>query len=171
MRPSAMMTRPRSSTVSARLARGWRRSTLLLVAVSVLLFGLCVGRGSARAESAPDFRVIVNPDNPSTALSRDVLTDAFLKRTTRWNDGETIRPVDQRPESAVRRRFSDSVLQRSVAAVKSYWQQRIFSGRDLPPPELDSDDAVVSYVVKHRGAVGYVSGTAKLDRAKSVAVQ
>jgi ABC-type phosphate transport system substrate-binding protein len=125
----------------------------------------------AWAETTPDFRVVVNPDNPSTALNRDFLTDAFLKRTTRWNDGETIHPVDQRPDSLVRRRFSDGVLQRSVAAVKSYWQQRIFSGRDLPPPELDSDDAVVSYVLKHRGAVGYVSGAAKLDRAKAVAIQ
>jgi ABC-type phosphate transport system substrate-binding protein len=99
------------------------------------------------------------------------LIDVFLKRTTRWNDGEAIRPVDQRPDSTARRRFSETILQRSVAAVKSYWQQRIFSGRDLPPPELDSDDAVVSYVTKHRGAVGYVSGTAKLERAKPVQIQ
>jgi hypothetical protein len=55
--------------------------------------------------------------------------------------------------------------------VKNYWQQRIFSGRDLPPPELDSDEAVVSYVLSHRGALGYVSGAAKLDKAKPVAVQ
>ncbi len=140
---------------------------LLLVATASVL----VDRGTASAQSVPDFRVIVHPDNPSTSLSRDTLTDSFLKRTTRWADGEIIRPVDQRSDSTVRRRFSDSVLQRSVAAVKSYWQQRIFSGRELPPPELDSDEAVVSYVMKHRGAVGYVSGAAKLERAKPVQVQ
>ena len=78
--------------------------------------------------------------------------------------------VDQRSTSNARQRFSDSVLRRSVAAVKNYWQQRIFSGRDLPPPELESDEAVVSYVVNHRGALGYVSGSAKLDKAKPVAV-
>ena len=137
----------------------------------VLGGGLLIDRGPAAAESVADFRVIVHPDNPSTSLSRDALTDSFLKRTTRWGDGETIRPVDQRSDSAVRRRFSDSVLQRSVAAVKSYWQQRIFSGRELPPPELESDEAVVSYVMKHRGAVGYVSGAAKLERARPVQVQ
>jgi ABC-type phosphate transport system substrate-binding protein len=165
------MTCFRSPIGPTRLARGRRRSAVLLAGLSLLVVGLFAWRGSASAEATADFRVIVNPDNPSAALNRDFLTDAFLKRTTRWNDGETIHPVDQRSDSVVRRRFSDSVLQRSVAAVKSYWQQRIFSGRDLPPPELDSDDAVVSYVVKHRGAVGYVSGTAKLDRAKSVAIQ
>jgi hypothetical protein len=41
----------------------------------------------------------------------------------------------------------------------------------LPPPELDSDEAVVRYVLKHRGAIGYVSASAKLERAKTVSVQ
>jgi len=127
--------------------------------------------GSARAENVPDFRIIVHPENPSTLLSRDFLVDAFLKRVTRWSDGETIRAVDQKPSALARRRFSESVLARSVAAVKNYWQQRIFSGRELPPPELESDEAVVAYVLKHRGAIGYVSGGAKLDRVKPVQIQ
>ena len=154
---------------SSGAARRVRRRALL--ASLLLATGVLIARGVARAESTPEFRVIVHPDNPSTALSRDFLIDAFLKRTTRWNDGETIRPVDQRPDSVTRRRFSRAVLQRSVAAVKSYWQQRIFSGRELPPPELESDEAVLSYVTKHRGALGYVSGAAKLDGAKLVQIQ
>jgi len=49
-----------------------------------------------------------------------------------------------------------------VEAVRRYWQQCIFSGRSVPPPELDSDEAIVRYVAKYRGAVGYVSADAKL---------
>jgi hypothetical protein len=161
----------RSLSALRRLPWTRRRFAVLLAIFAVFGAFAAAAQQSAWAESPPDFRVIVHPDNPSTGLSRDFLTDAFLKRVTRWGDGETLRPVDQRADSIVRRRFSDNVLQRSVAAVKSYWQQRIFSGRDLPPPELDSDEAVVSYVLKHRGAVGYVSGNAKLDGAKPVAVQ
>jgi ABC-type phosphate transport system substrate-binding protein len=152
---------PRSSA-----ARPTRRALLW----SVLgLFTL--GGRIAQGESKVPFRVLVHPDNPATSLSRDFVADVFLKRTTRWDDGEATRPVDQRADTGVRRTFSDSVLRRSVAAVKRYWQQRIFSGRDLPPPELDGDDAVVGYVLKHRGAVGYVSGAAKIDRTKAVSVQ
>jgi len=136
------------------------------------LFGLCaLGGRSAGAEAAPEFRVLIHPENPTTSLSKDFVTDLFLKRVTRWRDGEAVHPVDQRADSGVRKSFSDDVLRRSVSAVKRYWQQRIFSGRDLPPPEFDSDEAVVSYVLKHRGAIGYVSGRAKLDRAKSILVQ
>ena len=150
-----------------------RRHTVAVAAlglgISLALLGSLVRR--ADAESAPDFRVIVHPDNPSNALERDFLVDVFLKRVTRWSDGESIHPVDQKASSYVRKRFSGTVLQRSVAAVKSYWQQRIFSGRELPPPELESDEAVVAYVLKHRGAVGYVSGAAKLEHVKAVQIQ
>jgi len=131
-----------------------------------------IGRGSALADArAPDFRVIVHPKNPTDSASRTFLTDAFLKKKTRWDDGEAIRPVDREPKASVRQKFSKSVLKRSVAAVRSYWQQRIFSGRGVPPPELDSDEDVVSYVLEHRGAVGYVSGTAELHGAKVVKVR
>lgn len=144
---------------------------LVLCLLLTLLSALCIDLGLARAEAPPELRIIVHPDNPSGGLEREFLSDVYLKRTTRWGDGETIRPVDQRADSAVRHSFSEHVLQRSVAAVKRYWQQRIFSGRDLPPPELESDEAVIEYVVKHHGAIGYVSGGAKLGRAKSVPIR
>jgi hypothetical protein len=62
-------------------------------------------------------------------------------------------------------------LKRTVAAVRSYWQQRIFSGRDVPPPELDSDASVIAYVERTPGAVGYVSGDAKLGSSRELQVQ
>lgn len=126
-----------------------------------------------RADSrGPAYQVIVNPNNPSVAVDREFLADAFLKKTTTWpKGGETIRPVDLPPRSAVRRQFSEEILHRSVAEVKGYWQQRIFSGRDVPPPELDADEDVVRYVLKYEGAVGYVSGGANLGEARPLRVQ
>lgn len=125
----------------------------------------------ARAGENVEFRVIVGPESPNTSLPREMLAEAFLKTTTRWSDGEPIRPVDQRPDSTVRKAFSEGILKRTVAAVRSYWQQRIFSGRDVPPPELDSDEAVVRYVTEHRGAVGYVSASTRTGEAKVVTVK
>jgi ABC-type phosphate transport system substrate-binding protein len=139
------------------------------VIVAVAL-ALCVVR-MARATPPAAYVVIVNAENPSTGVSRKFITDAFLKKATRWAHGELIRPVDQTADSAVRRKFSDDVLKRSVAAVRSYWQQLIFAGRDVPPPEVGTDEAVVEFVLKHTGAVGYVSGAAKLGGAKVVNVE
>ena len=79
--------------------------------------------------------------------------------------------VDLRVDNASRRQFSEEVLKRSVGAVRSYWQQRIFSGRDVPPPELESDEAVIAFVAKNPAAVGYVSGTAKLAGVRELAIR
>jgi ABC-type phosphate transport system substrate-binding protein len=121
--------------------------------------------------SRPAFVVIVNPSNQASALDQTFVADAFLKKITHWSNDEVIRPADLLPASQVRRRFSEDVLRRSVEAVKGYWQQRIFSGRDVPPPEFGSDEEVVQYVLKYPGAIGYVSANASLGGARVVTVR
>ncbi len=146
------------------------RALPILVA-GLMLMSAAMG-ARVRADSRPPaYAVIVNPSNPADVVDRAFLADAFLKKNTSWPGGETIHPVDLAPSSPVRREFSEEVLHRSVAEVKAYWQQRIFSGRDVPPPELDTDDDVVQYVLKHDGAVGYVSVEAHLNGTKLVAIR
>ncbi|HEY4012821.1 MAG TPA: hypothetical protein VGM06_05765 [Polyangiaceae bacterium] len=142
---------------------------LLWRIVAAALCALVVFQAHA-ATPAPAFQVVVDRSNALTAVDRRFLADAFLKKVTTWPDGSIIRPADLAPSSSVRRRFSEEVIRRSVEAVKGYWQQRIFSGRDVPPPELDGDDAMVEYVLKHQGAVGYVSGAANVDGLKVLSV-
>jgi hypothetical protein len=116
------------------------------------------GSPPARAgETGPAFFIVINAQNPRASIDRRLLADVFLKRVRHWEDGRGVLPADQRADSATRRAFTELVLKRSVAAVRSYWQQRIFSGRDVPPPELDSDAAVFAFVARYDGAIGYVS--------------
>jgi ABC-type phosphate transport system substrate-binding protein len=125
------------------------------------LAGLLLIAGTVWGQTAaPPYRVIVHPQNQAGAVTRRFLAEAFLKKTTRWADGEVIHPVDLGPDSPTRARFTEDVLSRSVGAVKSYWQQLIFAGRDLPPPEMESDAAIIRYVLHNQGAVGYISGDA-----------
>lgn len=152
--------------------RRWRRRRF---ALSALALGAALSLGdlghAARADEIPEFRVVVHPSNSLRSVNRTFLADAFLKKVTRWEDGEMIRPVDLRPSSGVRQRFTESVLKRSVEAVRRYWQQRIFSGRNVPPPELESDESVVAHVARSPGAVGYVSGAAKLHGVRELSIK
>jgi ABC-type phosphate transport system substrate-binding protein len=126
---------------------------------------------SLGSPSGGEFLIIVHADNPETSITREQLTQAFFKRTTRWSTGQPIRPVDLRPDSPTRSAFSDKVLKRSVVAVRTYWQQRIFSGRELPPPELETDAAVLNFVQNSSGSIGYVSVHTKLNAVKVISVQ
>jgi ABC-type phosphate transport system substrate-binding protein len=138
---------------------------------TVALFAAAFLAQAAAPPRAAAYRIICHPSNPDDLPTRQFLEDAFLKRTTRWPSGEKIRPVDLAPSSPVRRQFSDEVLRRPVEAVRSYWQQRIFAGRELPPPEVDDDEEVVKFVLRHPGAVGYVSGGASLGGVKVLTVK
>ncbi|HEY0715669.1 MAG TPA: hypothetical protein VGF45_23505 [Polyangia bacterium] len=147
------------------------------MALLLLALGLSRGRfpAAARAQPvpapAPVFLIVVHGDHPEESIDGRFLGRVFLKKSTTWPDGSPVRPVDQRMDSRVRQRFSEQVLQRSVIAVRNYWQQLIFTGRAVPPPELDSDEAVIRYVLRYRGAVGYVSGTANVGSAKVLKIR
>lgn len=145
----------------------------MIVGAALGAVALCAGLAPVASQSAPKggYQIIRNPSNPIEAVDRQFLEDAFLKKRTAWPDGAMIRPVDLGPGSAARRRFSDDVLKRPVDAIRSYWQQRIFAGRELPPPELGSDADVVRFVLRERGAIGYVSSGAALDGARPLTIK
>ena len=149
----------------------WRFHPGWLLSLLAAVLGAALGPARPLAASMPAYRLIVNPQNGATSVDRRFVADAFLKKITRWPDGESVHPVDLSPEAPARARFSEEVIRRSVSAVKSYWQQLVFSGRDVPPPELDRDEDVIGYVLRFPGAIGYVSSTANVDRVKVVTLK
>ena len=166
------MNLPRSTKAGPSASRRFARRLFVFGGACLVLAASWAESSSAWAEAPAAFVVVVNARNPIAEADREFLADVFLKKVSRWGDGESVRPVDLRPDSPTRRDFSQRVLRRPIAAIRSYWQQCIFSGRDVPPPELDSDAAVLRYVAKQRGGVGYVSASVALSAdVKVIAVR
>ena len=159
----------RASALLRQLVRSKRARTTarlaLLVAALVSLVGV-----PAPAENT-SFLVIVNSENPTQAIGTDALSRIFMKKTKAWEDGNSILPVDLGGSSDTRKDFSRSVHGRSATAIKNHWQRRVFSGRGTPPPELESEDAVVMYVRYKRGAIGYVSTGTDLTGVHALKLQ
>ena len=120
--------------------------------------------------AAGGFRLVANPSVRAGQLSKSAASAIFLKKTVKWDDGSTIIAVDQVEKSAVRATFTTAVHGKSPAAVKSFWQQQIFSGRDVPPVEKSSDSEVLAYIRSTAGAIGYVSEAADTSGLKVVEV-
>jgi ABC-type phosphate transport system substrate-binding protein len=125
----------------------------------------------ATAGAEPGVRVVVNEANPVSSLSRDELSDRFLKKVSFWADGTLVLPVDQAEDAAVRDTFTREILRKSSSALRAYWHQRIFSGRDIPPLQKDDDAAVLAFVRRNRGAIGYVSAEAPVAGVKVIVVR
>jgi ABC-type phosphate transport system substrate-binding protein len=136
-----------------------------LVLLSSLLVLVVVGAAPSRAE-AQGFRVVIHPSNPATALPKAQVSQLFLKKVTRWPDGRTVKPVEPPARSSAREAFCEAVHGKSSSAVRSYWNQLIFTGRDVPPVEKESDEEVVAYVRGNEAAIGVVSTGAALAGVK-----
>src|SRR5688500_8266762 len=95
----------------ARFDRSRRRLLGLALLCALPLVALAA-RSPADA-AMPEFRVVAHPGHPEGSVERAFLADAFLKKVTRWNSGETGRPADLRPNAGARRRFTEVVLKRS----------------------------------------------------------
>jgi ABC-type phosphate transport system substrate-binding protein len=128
-------------------------------------------RYSAQAR-AREFMVVVNSANPLTTIAKDQLSRIFMKRVATWPDGKAAEPVDLPTSDGVRIAFTKTVHGKSVGAVRAFWQQQIFSGRDVPPPEKANAAEVIEFVSTHVGAVGYVPASATLAAGtKAIALE
>lgn len=143
-----------------------KKGMLVLIVVSLM-----VGGSVAVAEEPLTFKVIIHATNPTKQLSKQELSQLFLKKVKHWKDWkETVLPVDLMDNSPVRQNFSETVHGRDVASIKAYWQKQIFSGRGVPPEEKRSDGEVLKYVAENPEAVGYIAETTSIDAYQQVKV-
>lgn len=126
-----------------------------------------VAAAAAALAEGPGFRVIVHPANGAPSVTRRELSDLFLKKVTRWPDGTTVEPVEPPERSRAKAYFLSDVMNgRSAFALRTYWQRRVFSGRDTPPIEKATEEEVVAFVRQTPGAIGYVGATVAVEGVK-----
>ncbi len=136
------------------------RKLLLLLALAAAL--------PAAAEEP--FKIVVNPANVAAALPRAQVSLLFLKKVTRWPDGRPVQPAEPADER-LRERFHRDVHGKSLAAVQSYWNQLIFSGREVPPVEKATAEEVVAFVRANAGAIGVVPAGEATAGVKVIALK
>jgi ABC-type phosphate transport system substrate-binding protein len=132
----------------------------LLVAVLSVAGGLCLVPAAVGQDAG--FKLIVPIANPATKIRRADAAAFFMRKAVRWGHGPIAAPVDQSMTSDVRARFSDKVLGQPIVAIRTYWQQQMFSGALRPPPVKTTDGDVIAFVAADPGAVGYVSPSTTL---------
>ena len=133
--------------------------------VFAVLFVVTAGLVFQSGPSAQDgggFKIIVNPVNPVTTLSKSQLTNIFLRRTTSWENGQPVKPVDQAETSPLREAFSREILGLSPTAAA----QQAGAASNEPLLAVASDREVLAYVRLKPGGVGYVSASAPTQGLK-----
>ena len=102
------------------------------------------------------FAVVVHQEPGTGDLEASQIRRVFLLRQRFWSDGTPVAPVNLPANSPLRETFSRLVLGQSTRDLAEYWKDLYFHGTQ-PPPVLDSEEAVLLYVARTRGGIGYVS--------------
>lgn len=129
--------------------RQWTAAAVLCLALGAL------APPGASAQALP-FVIVVNPSNPSEAITVVELRHIFMKQTRMWPHGEAMVPVDWVAESDVRKAFSERILNRSVREMAEFWVQQTVTRGLTPPPTQRSARAVRRFVASVRGAISYL---------------
>lgn len=104
-----------------------------------------------------NFKVIVNRENNIEEISKKELSNIFLKKTTKWSNGEKIVAVNLQVNSETRLHFTKEIHEKSIAQIRAYCQQSVFSGKAAPPIEKQSDKEMIQFIKSNKSAVGYIS--------------
>jgi hypothetical protein len=136
--------------------------------VSALLVGSCVC--SAVNESA-ELAVVVNKSVSLETVSASDLRLMILGEKSKWPDGKPVIVVETSPESAEKALQLKTVFKMSDAALKRYYMQAAFTGKDiLPPKELASAAALKQFVARTPGAIGCILASDADDTVKVIKV-
>ncbi len=125
-----------------------------LIAVAVLVALLL-----PEPADADGIQIIANPSvDVHGPLSLDQIAALYLLRTTLWPDGSHVVPVNREATADIRAMFTASVLRQDRASLATYWNMMHFIGKQ-PPLIQESEQAMLAFVQRVPGAVGYVDAS------------
>ena len=111
--------------------------------------------------------VIANSSVQAASVSASDLKSVYLEEKSSLAGSGHVEPVLAKGGQA-HEVFLKQILGRSDSDLQLYYRSLAFTGRGAIPKTLDSDEAVVAYVAKTRGAIGYVSASTDAEGVRTL---
>ncbi len=103
-----------------------------------------------------DIYVIGHKDLPASSITSRDIASIYLLKKKQWPEEVDIKPVNLPPQSETRRLFTEKIFHRPPEKLGSYWNEMLFKGIS-PPIIQNSEAAVMMFVERVFGAVGYIN--------------
>ena len=88
-------------------------------------------------------------------LDRNEIAAIYLLKKKRWENGEDIMPINLSAQAEARHHFTAEIFDSTPEKLGSYWDKMLFKGEN-PPITQNSEQAVIMFVERIKGAIGYV---------------
>ncbi len=142
-----------------------------LINTLTLLLAGCLMPSSALVALVPEtpVAIVIGSENANKkSIARGKLKLIYLRKQRYWPQGVPIKPVNLQSSHPLRQHFSQVILGSAPNSQIQYWNGQYFNGI-LPPYVVNSQEAVIRYVAKTKGAIGYVDACHLDKRVKAVA--
>ena len=113
---------------------------------------------------------MVNSSVKIDEISKAELRDIFTGAASNFKDGSRAVPV-QLKGGAVHEAFLKTYVGKNDAAFRAVWHVLVFSGQATMPRSFDTEAALLEYVARVQGAIGYVGSSTEPGKAKSLTVK
>jgi len=124
-----------------------------------LVLAIILDLVSVSSANAEEMLIIANLSvDLEASLTPRQIESIYLLRMTVWPNGDHIIPVNREITSEIRAEFTSAVLQQDNASLVAYWNEMHFQGK-LPPLVQESESALLAFVQKVPGAIGYISAS------------
>ncbi|MGA8539860.1 MAG: energy transducer TonB [Terriglobales bacterium] len=140
-----------------------KRPKVLLIVAGMAIFG-------AANSLAVDIKVIANSSVKADSISAAELRRVFLEERNSLADGTHVEPVHEK-DGPVHTAFLQEYLGISEDDLQAYYRTLVFTGRGSMPKALGSDEEVVAYIARTRGAIGYVTCEAGAPGVKTLVIE
>ena len=111
--------------------------------------------GGSAAASAGEV-VIGHPAIKIDKLTRQQVSDLFLRKVNELADGTQITVFDHKDDELIKEEFYQKVADMTPSQLKAYWAKVQFAGQIFPPLAYSGDQAVKRLVANTRGGIGYI---------------
>lgn len=111
--------------------------------------------------------VIVNKANDN-AVDKVLVAKIYRGEARSWPNGGAVAAYDLPEDNLLREDFDGAIVGKSEAALKTLWNQNVFTGKALPPKVGASDEEVRKAVAANKGAIGYIQSRNADDSVKVV---
>jgi ABC-type phosphate transport system substrate-binding protein len=128
---------------------------------------LCAALLFASSAALAELTIVVNPAN-SNDLDAKKVQRIFLGKDKKFPDGSEVLAVNLSADSTTRNTFDETVLGRNSSQVSAYWSKLVFTGKGIPPKEVNSDAEVIDLVSKNPSVIGYVDSSSLTDAVKAI---
>ncbi|MBZ5577043.1 MAG: hypothetical protein LAP40_10835 [Acidobacteriia bacterium] len=136
---------------------------------TALLGGLVV-LVCAGLAAGSEVMVVANSSVKASHVDPSSLRDIFLGEKFSLPEGSKVTPVLLK-NGPIHRAFLAAYIGKSEAGFQAGWRNMVFTGRGSLLKTFDSEEALLDYVAKTPGAIGYASNTGGRANVKAISVK